>query len=94
MSCDPNTLMYNARCIDKQILGPGMQLAVAIYLLCQIAENGGGGGGGGAVCVTPQSGPPLGVVTPTCEGQLYNDSTTPGFWISTGLTSADWQQLV
>lgn len=38
---------------------------------------------------------PLGVVTPTATNQLYINKTgpSPSIWLSTGLTSADWQQL-
>lgn len=39
------------------------------------------------------SGSPVGVVTPSGEGDLYVDDTTPGLWQATGATSADWAQV-
>ena len=36
------------------------------------------------------SGSPVGVVTPTGEGDLYVDATTPALWQANGVTSADW----
>ncbi len=61
--------------------------------------GGGGGGGGGSqwgqesTAKFAGSGSPVGVVTPTGEGDLYVDSTTPGLWQATGVTSADWAQI-
>jgi len=58
------------------------------------AVNGGGGGGGGTGQQTG-TGTPVGVKTPTYVGQLYTNQTAPyGIWIATGLTNADWQQLL
>ena len=39
------------------------------------------------------SGSPVGVVTPSGEGDLYVDDTTPGLWQASGATSADWAQV-
>jgi hypothetical protein len=36
------------------------------------------------------SGSPVGVVTPSGEGDLYVDNTTPALYQATGATSADW----
>lgn len=40
------------------------------------------------------SGSPVGVVTPSVVGQTYFDTAGPGFWVATGLTSANWLQLI
>ena len=58
-------------------------------------------GGGGGIASWGQvstahahgSGSPVGVVTPSGEGDLYVDDTTPGLWQATGATSADWAQV-
>lgn len=39
------------------------------------------------------SGSPVGVVTPTGEGDLYVDETTPGLWQANGTTNTDWTQV-
>ncbi len=49
MTCDPDSLIKQAQCIEMCI-PPGMQPAVLIYLLCQIMQNGGGGGGSAGCC--------------------------------------------
>lgn len=36
------------------------------------------------------SGSPVGVVTPTGEGDLYVDETGPGLWQANGLADTDW----
>jgi hypothetical protein len=40
------------------------------------------------------SGSPVGVTTPGVVGQTYFDTTTPAFWVATGLTSSSWLQLI
>lgn len=59
------------------------------------------GGGGGGIAAWGQtstakfsgSGSPVGVVTPSAEGDLYTDDTTPGLWQATGAGNTDWQQV-
>lgn len=59
IACDTNSLLDSAKCYNNCI-PQGMQMAVLIYLMCQIANNGTGGGGGGgtAQLVTYTSGTP------------------------------------
>lgn len=51
MPCDPNTLLEQAKCLNACI-PQGMQQAVGLALLCNIADAGGGGGGGEFVLKT------------------------------------------
>ena len=55
-------------------------------------QSGGGGGGGSNNLIG--SGSPVGVETPDYAGQYYFDTANATFWVATGLTSADWLQLV
>lgn len=68
----------------------GYQGAALIFLASQIVAGGGGGSGTNNLS---GSGSPVGVVTPDYVGQSYTDLTTPGFWTSTGATSANWLQI-
>ncbi|HXA33027.1 MAG TPA: hypothetical protein VNV87_12265 [Acidimicrobiales bacterium] len=77
----------------------------ATMYVCTVAGEPGtwvavGTGGGGITAWGQEStakfagsGSPVGVVTPSHEGDLYIDDTTPGLWQATGATSADWQQV-
>lgn len=87
--CNTQTLVNEAYAAGYIQMGEKQQMAVETYLLCQFASGGGGGGSG----VLEGFGSPVGVVTPTSIGQLYSDVGV-GLWQSTGLTSADWTQLV
>jgi hypothetical protein len=57
----------------------------------------GGGGltswGDAATATFAGSGSPVGVVTPSGEGDLYIDDTTPALWQATGVANTDWQQV-
>jgi hypothetical protein len=87
---DINSLINDARCIDKCI-PDGAKMAVLILLLSQIAGNTEGGGGG--TNNLSGNGSPVGIVTPNYIGQAYTDLTTPGYWTSTGLASSSWLQI-
>ena len=67
------------------------RLSTRDVLLC-ILEGASSGGGGGTDNQSG-NGSPVGVATPAYVGQTYTDLTTPGFWTSTGLTSANWLQI-
>jgi hypothetical protein len=47
-----------------------------------------------AQLVLTGTGSPVGNITPIFVGQLYTDNTTPGLYISTGLTNTAWNQLI
>lgn len=59
------------------------------------------GGGGSGIAAWGQvstaqytgSGSPVGSITPDAAGDIYLDTTGPGVWQATGVTSADWQQV-
>jgi hypothetical protein len=57
----------------------------------------GGGGltswGDAATATFAGSGSPVGVVTPSGEGDLYIDDTTPALWQATGVANTDWVQV-
>ena len=53
----------------------------------------GGAWGQAATAAYVGSGSPVGVVTPSGEGDLYVDNTTPALWQATGDTSEDWTQV-
>lgn len=54
-------------------------------------QSGGGGGGSNNLI---GSGSPVGVETPDYSGQHYFDTAGAALWVATGLTSADWLQLI
>ena len=53
----------------------------------------GGAWGQAATAAYVGSGSPVGVVTPSGEGDLYVDNTTPALWQATGDTDSDWQEV-
>jgi len=61
------------------------------------AQVGGAGGiaswGQASTAQFVGSGSPVGVVTPSGEGDLYVDDTTPALWQATGVANTDWQQV-
>lgn len=57
VACDPQSLVTPAVC-NLSCIPQGMQDAVIISLLCQIANNGGTGGGGAPDNIT-YPGPPI-----------------------------------
>jgi len=66
--------------------------AAILVLLNAIA---GSTGGGGIACANAEgSGSPVGVVTPSCAGQFYSDTTNDVLWQARGLTNADWHQWI
>jgi hypothetical protein len=82
----------NAETTLKNAIAAGFdRLSERDVMLCVLEGAGGGATGSG---VLTGSGSPVGVVTPTSVGQLYTDTTTPGEWLSTGLTNASWTQLI
>lgn len=51
-------------------------------------------GGGGGTNNKNGAGTPVGTATPDYVGQTYIDTNTPHFfWVSTGLTNADWVEV-
>lgn len=82
----------NAETSLKNAIAAGYdRLSPRDVMLCVLEGAGGGATGSG---VLEGSGSPVGVVSPISIGQIYSDYTTPGLWQSTGLTSADWTQLI
>lgn len=72
MNCDPQSLVNAVPCLFCN-LEPGIQNAIIIYLLCNIANNGGGGGGGGsAQLVAYTSGTPAAPADPTKLAIAYD----------------------
>lgn len=89
MSCDPQTLVTQAVCIDCNI-PKGMQMAVLISLFCQILDNGGGGGGGGSGFVLQGTVDPVAapsdpnspaIYTNTVSGTIFTWDATNHVWI-------------
>jgi hypothetical protein len=80
IACDSTSLVANASCYECQI-PQGMQMAVLIYLMCQIANNGTGGGagatfgnyGGAAPNFTPPSGTGVAIDTSTQNLWVYDN---------------------
>lgn len=101
MACDLDTTLENA-CesgigkVDDEIL----LLKLIAQLTCEIQDALSGGGGGGAVSPNINGAvSPVGVVTPAAENQFYrwDDAYGAGqhsLFQATGLTSADWWQIV
>ncbi len=64
--------------------------AAILVLLNSIAS-----GGSTLGCANAEgSGSPVGVVTPSCAGQFYSDTTGDVLWQARGLTNADWHQWI
>ena len=89
MACEPQELQDASRCFE--CLSEKELTAIIAYLLCQIQD------GGLAPLNLRGDGSPVGVVVPAAEGQFYTDRSNvpmPVLWQASGLTSADWQQIV
>lgn len=93
LATTPQDLLDQGECLACY----GMSLAdiMELVLLGLIANNIDGGGGGGSSNLSGVV-DPIGVVVPTALNQLYTNmaSVPKSVWQSTGLTSADWVQLV
>ena len=63
-------------------------------LLCATVNSGGGSGGSGTGANLPGVVDPGGVVTPDTVLQIYFNTATGTMWRSTGLTNADWAQVI
>jgi hypothetical protein len=88
MACTANSLLASAASNGYYGLDSLNLKMCILQLLCLTTT--------GASATLTGTGSPVGVVTPTFVGQLYTDQNGPpyGLWQSTGLTSADWSQLL
>lgn len=80
MNCDAQSLVTAAACLECQIPA-GMQDAVIIYLLCQIASNG-SGGAAGISCGNYSGGQPNFTPATTCAVAVDTSSGRPWWYFN------------
>lgn len=90
MAIDKDELLREASCF--LCAGISTADALIIALLQRIAE---GSCGPDTTCEgLSGTGSPVGAQTPDFVDQLYHDTAADEYWRSTGLTNADWTQIV